>query len=95
MIHEIFLLFKFLLLEKKIPKILITSSVKSIHFISQSAILTPFLAPMPAISHFALLILSPEKRENLQNILITSVAVSRFLEKRLCHLHKQSIRMYD
>ena len=65
------------------------SSVKSIHLIPQSAIVTPFSTLMPAISHFPLLILSPEKRELFQ------LLISRFLEKSLCHLHKQSIRMYD
>ena len=64
------------------PKIFITSSVKSVQSIPQSAILTPFLTPMPAISHFALLILSPEKRENLSNVLITSVADFSFLTKK-------------
>ena len=43
----------------------------------------PFLTPMPAISHFALLILSPEKRENLSNVLITSVADFSFLRKKV------------
>ena len=41
------------------------SSVKSIHFVTQNAILTPFLTPMPAILHFALFIARAEKRENL------------------------------
>ena len=38
---------------------------------------------MSAISHFALLILSPEKRENLSNVLITSVADFSFLRKKV------------
>ena len=67
------------------------SSVKSIHFITQSAILTPFLTPMPAILHFALFTAMAEKRENLLNVLITSVADFSFLKKRSCHLHKRSI----
>ena len=45
-------------------------------FIPQSAILTPFLTAMPAIS---LCIIDPEKRENFSNVLITSVADYSFL----------------
>ena len=42
------------------------SPVKSIHSIQQSPILTPFLTPMPAILHFAVLILGSEKGEIYQ-----------------------------
>ena len=59
------------------------SSVKSIQSIPQSAIVTPFLTPIPGVSHFALLILSPEKRENLSNALITSVTDFSFLRKKV------------
>ena len=43
--------------------------------------LNPYLTPMPAISHFVLLMLWPEKRENLSNVLITAVADFSFLKK--------------
>ena len=46
-----------------------------------SVILIPFLTPMLAISHFAFLILGPQKREHLSNILITSVDDFSFLKK--------------
>ena len=84
MIQKNFLLFKFFIARKeKIPKIFITSSVKSIHLIPQNAIVTPFSTLVPAISLFPLLILSPEKGENLSNILITSVADFLFLRENL------------
>ena len=51
--------------------------------ILQRAILTPFLTPIPAILHFALLILGPEKGENLSNVLITSVADFSFFRKKV------------
>ena len=59
------------------------SSVKSIHFIPQNVVLTPFLTPMPAISHFAFLILRSEKRENLSNVLqLLQSLISHFLQER-------------
>ena len=51
---------------------------------------------MPAISHYALLILIPGKRENLSKVLTTSVVDFSFLrKKKWFHSHKKSIRMYD
>ena len=41
------------------------SFVRLTHFMSQSATFTPFSVPIPAISHFVVLGLTPETRENL------------------------------
>ena len=49
---KIFCVFNFWLQEKCTAKISIISVVKSIHLITQTAILTPFREPMPATSHF-------------------------------------------
>ena len=48
-----FALVRFLLSEKEKPKIFTRLSIKSIHSIPQSAILTPFFTPIPSISNFA------------------------------------------
>ena len=50
--------------EKCTPKIFIIYVIKSIHVIPQTAILTPFREPMPAISHFNTLGSKPQHFEN-------------------------------
>ena len=79
---------------KKISENFIMSSVKSIHSISQSFILTPYLTPMPAISNFALLILRPKKEKIYQTFWLLQLLISRFFKNRECHLHKQCKRKY-
>ena len=53
----------FLLYEIYTPNILIHSLVRSRHFMPQSATLTLFRMPIPAISHLVKLGQSPEKLE--------------------------------
>ena len=55
----------FLLQEKCIPRILTVSSFKLIHCMLQSATLTPFGAPIPAILRFDLFGFRPAFFENL------------------------------
>ena len=47
--------------------------VKSIHLISQAAILTPFREPMPATLHFYILGFKPENFENNLKAFIKSL----------------------
>ena len=51
-----------LLYEKLLPKVLITSLNRSMHFISQTANWTTFGDPIPAISHFVRTGFNPEKK---------------------------------
>lgn len=54
---------------KIIPRILIHSLLKLMLFILQTANLTPFRVPVPAISHFELLDFNPENNEKfIKNI---------------------------
>ena len=54
---------------------------------------TPSRAPMPAISHFDLLGLKPEKDENLSKTYNTTFADFLSLKKRLYCQHKPNIRI--
>ena len=47
------------------PSIFVVSFVRLRHFIEQSATFTHFSLPIPVISHFGVLGLSPETKENL------------------------------
>ena len=47
--------------------------VKSIHLISQTAILTPFREPMPVALHFYILGFKPENFENNLEVFIKSL----------------------
>ena len=59
-------------------------------FTPESAVKTLLLTPMPANSHFDLLIFMPEKRENSLEISKIAVRESRSETKNVCHLHKQT-----
>ena len=73
------LLFKPFIIRKVNTKNLLNLLNRYIPFHSQSTIWSPFLTSMPAISHFVWLILRPQTRENLSNVLITSVTDFSFL----------------
>ena len=60
--------FIFWLHEKYIPKTLITSFLKLIHVISQTAAWSPFSTPIPVISHLVVFGFYLEKLENHLNI---------------------------
>ena len=64
------------LIWKCIPKIFIVFLVKPIQSILQNASDTPFRASIPAISHFALIGLKPERSKNLSKLLITPITES-------------------
>ena len=53
--------FVVLLYEKYVPKILIASLRRSMHFIPQTANLIPFRARIAVVSHFVRFELNPEK----------------------------------
>ena len=58
-------------------------NLKSIHFIPQSAIFTPFRAPIPATSHLDLLGFKPDNDENMSNAFITSIKGSLSFRKKV------------
>ena len=64
----------FLLYEKYIPKSLIVLVSKLTYSTPQSATFTPSLTPIPATSHFALLILRPKNLDIMLKLFKTSVA---------------------
>ena len=56
-------------MSKIIPRILIHSLLKLMLFMLQTANLTPFRVPIPAVSHFELLDFIPENNEKfIKNI---------------------------
>ena len=57
------------------------SVVKSIHLISQTAILTPFKGPMPATSHLNILGFKTENFENDLKFLVPHYLISDRLNK--------------
>ena len=55
-------------------RILIVLNNKKIHSIPESANLSPFRAPKPAISHFFFFGSSPENVENISNVFQNFIA---------------------
>ena len=78
---KLFLLSRFLLYGKPIPKILTVLVSKLTHSTPQSAIFTPFMTPIPATSHFYLLTLRPENWDIMLKLCKTSVTDFLFIKK--------------
>ena len=61
-----------LLYEKWTPSTLMESDVRSLFLKPQSAVISPFLTPIPQISHFELFNFRPENCENRLKVLFIS-----------------------
>ena len=57
--------------------------LRSMFFIPQSATFTTFFTPIPAFSHFSLVGIIPEKKENSPRILKVSITDFLFLKKKV------------
>ena len=59
------------------------SLTRSTDFIPQTALLTPFRSPIPAVSHLDRFGFKPEKEENMLKTLSSSLIDSLFFKKKV------------